>query len=302
MSHDSNPSYSSDGAQRTVGLLVIGDEILKGMTVDTNTHAAATALREHNVPLSRVAIVSDDQDDIVAEIRRMQNEVDVIITSGGVGPTHDDVTIKSIAVALDRKLSFNKEMAQLLREKMNGGDEDIELTEAQVKMATLPSRSNLRYLSENKSDWPVLQCRNIFVLPGVPEFFQKKIESLSVYLSSQLDRSVSYRVVLSVDEPSIVQALNGVVKNHPQVIFGSYPFVSHPEVKTVVTLEGRMIAGGISRNSTVFLDRRNLTQMQTVFSKEQMDLHVREALDELITALPDGSILRVDNNDGMLFN
>ena len=294
-------SFSSDVTQRSVGLLIIGDEILKGLTVDTNTHAAAKALWEQNVLLTRVVVVSDDQEEIMAEIRRLQNEVDVIITSGGVGPTHDDVTIKSVAAALDRKMVLDTEMAQLLQEKMNtgNGNDSVELSEAQIKMATLPANSTLRYLSDSKSDWPVLQCRNIFILPGVPEFFSKKIEALASYLSSQLKRSATYKLVLSVDEGSIVDALNAAVESHPHVSFGSYPFVSHPEFKTVVTLEGKMWKSGSSRNS--FVERRTSNKGQALFSKEQMDFHVKEALDELIRTLPKGSILRVDNNDCMLF-
>merc|ERR1711865_1329548 len=104
-----------------------------------------------------------------------------------------------------------------------------------IKMATLPSNAKLRYLSSD--EWPVLQCGKIFVLPGVPEYFNKKIENVAAYLSSQLERSVAYTIVLSIDEQAIVDILNDAVKNHPLVTMGSYPFVSHPEFKTVVTLE-----------------------------------------------------------------
>jgi FAD synthetase len=293
----SDISFSCNDTQRTVGLLIIGAEILKGMTVDTNTNAAAKALWGNNVLLSRVVVVSDDPEEIIAEVCRLQAEVDVIITSGGVGPTHDDVTIKSVAAALDRRMVFNDEMAQLLREKMNTGNDAL-LTEAQIKMATLPANCTLRYLSKNEEDWPVLQCRNVFVLPGVPEFFSKKVESLAEYLSTQLERSVTYKVVLSVDESSIVSALNAAVGRHPHVTFGSYPFVSHPNFKTVLTLEGKMPK--FNAHSS-FEEDCNVAGENVPFSKEQMDFHVRSALDELIDTLPQGSILRVDNNDDMLF-
>jgi molybdenum cofactor synthesis domain-containing protein len=291
---------SDDDIQRTVGLLIIGDEILKGIVSDTNTQAAAKALYGQNVLLSKVVVCSDDQEEIVAEIKRLQRDVDVIITSGGVGPTHDDVTMKSVAAAMDRGMVFHEEMARLLIEKMNNSNGE-EPTEAQIKMATLPSNAKLRYLSENPLDWPVLQCRNCFILPGVPQFFEKKVADLAVYLSSQLERSITYKVVLSVDEASIVDALNGVVSRHPQVSFGSYPFMDHPAVKTVLTLEGTMIKGGLTRtNSLSYLERKSLTKDRN--SKEEMDYNVRLALDDLINALPKDSILRVDNNDGLLFS
>ena len=212
------------------------------------------------------------------------------------GPTHDDVTIKSVADALGCEMVLHEEMEQLLREKMNSG-KDKELTEAQVKMATLPSSSKLRYLSDNPNEWPVLQCKNIFILPGVPEFFQKKIRNVAEYLSCQMERSVAYKVVLCEDEHSIVTALNQVVENHPNVTFGSYPFVSHPEYKTVITVEGRLMSGGRS-NSTVF----SRIMLDSARSKELMDRNVQLALDELINTLPKGSVLRVDNENLTFFD
>lgn len=276
----------SNARQRTVGILIVGDEILNGMTPDTNTHAAAVALKEHNVPLSKVVVVSDNQDSIVSEIHNMQKEVDVIITSGGVGPTHDDVTIKSVAAALDCSMEINDEMATLLKTKMNDNKED-ELTEAQVKMATLPSLSKLKYLSEIEGDWPVLQCSNIFILPGVPQFFQKKVEHVAKYLSTELERSVAFKVVLSIDEDAIVPILNSVVERNPLVSFGSYPFVDHPEYKTVVTLEGKRNLCELDDSSH---DRDNI----------DMDIHVKVALSDLVHALPDESVLRVENSGNEL--
>ena len=326
-------SYSGlSEMQRTVGLLIIGDEILKGLTADTNSQAAATALRKRNVLLKRVVVVSDNMEDIVEEIRRLQKEVDVIITSGGVGecgclspmafwffsydltshfhlsflalsklvlnvsgPTHDDVTVNSVAEALGCQMVLHEEMAELLRNKMNSGD-DTELTQAQVKMATLPDKSRLRYLSNDPEEWPVLQCKNIFILPGVPEFFEQKIDNVAEYLCCQLERSVAYKVVLRVDENSIVQTLNSVVENHPNVTIGSYPFVSHPEYKTVITVEGRLLLGGM-RNSSVYI-----RDMIDLSAKEIMDQKVQLALDDLINTLPEGSVLRVDNDDLTFFD
>jgi FAD synthetase len=295
--------------QKSVGILIIGDEILKGLTIDQNTNTAAKALRKECVRLARVVVVSDDQDEIAKEMRRLQGEVDVIITSGGVGPTHDDVTIKSVAASLNHEMVFNQEMADLLQKKMN--NESGELTPAQKKMAMLPSSAKLRYLSKSEDDWPVLQCRNVFILPGVPEFFSKKIENVAAYLSSQLERSAAFRLVLSIDEASIVDALNEAVIDHPNVSFGSYPFVSHPEFKTVLTLEGslyeantigdeppttRLVGRMVGRNSGIF-DPADVTT-----SKEMRDRYVRFALDDLINKLPKESILRVENDDLTPFN
>lgn len=276
---DSDSDVSSIGSnstisQRTVGIIIIGDEILKGLTPDTNTHAAATALNSNNVPLARVVVVSDDQDEIISEILKMNEQVDVIITSGGVGPTHDDVTIKSVAAALDSDMELNEEMAQLLRKKMgDDGSDEKYLSAAQKKMATLPACSKLRYLSGEDEEWPVLQCQNVFILPGVPQFFEKKVKHVASYLSTEFGRRVAFKVVLSVDENSIVPILNNVVENHTSVTFGSYPFVDHKDYKTVVTLEGG----------------------------RESDVNVKVALADLVNGLPPGSVLRVDNNNDLTF-
>jgi len=302
--------------------LVIGDEILKGRTPDTNLQAAALALRKHNVVLNCAVTVLDDLEEICHEIRRLQQQVDVIITSGGVGPTHDDVTIKSVAAALSCDMVLHEEMAELLRDKMNQKKDEnssnttdhknnattatatTELTDAQKKMAMLPSRPKLRYLSETPNDWPVLQCRNIFILPGILQLFAKKVQDVAEYLSCQLERSVAFRVVLSVDENSIVPILNKVVENHPSVTLGSYPFVGHPEYKTVITVEDRMLpcCGGGSGTAASDTERNRKDSMEGggFTGKELMDQNVQLALDELIHDLPQGSVLRVENDDNLL--
>jgi molybdopterin-biosynthesis enzyme MoeA-like protein len=209
---------------------------------------------------------------------------------------YPSVTLKGIAAALNCEMEFNEEMAQLLREKMNQSDETngAELTEAQRKMAFLPTCSKLRYLSRNPKDWPVLQCKNIFVLPGVPEFFAQKIENVAAYLSCQLERTTALKVVLKVDENSIVPILNEVVENHPNVSIGSYPFVSHPDFKTVITVEGRWISGGRSNSTIIRASMVDLNQ------KSASDCNVQMALNDLINRLPEGSVLRVDNDDMMM--
>eukprot|EP00547_Thalassionema_nitzschioides_P009318 CAMPEP_0194229806 /NCGR_PEP_ID=MMETSP0156-20130528/44078_1 /TAXON_ID=33649 /ORGANISM="Thalassionema nitzschioides, Strain L26-B" /LENGTH=637 /DNA_ID=CAMNT_0038962365 /DNA_START=188 /DNA_END=2101 /DNA_ORIENTATION=- len=284
-------SFDGDGNQRTVGVLIIGDEILKGLTADANTQAAAEALRAHNVPLAKVVFVSDCPVSIEQEIKRLQQEVDIVITSGGVGPTHDDVTIKSVANALGKNMVFHEGMAELLRNKMDNSQQPDKnkLTQAQIKMSTLPSNAKLKYISEEKTDWPTLQCHNIFILPGIPQYFAKKIKDLAKYLSSQLERSATYKVILSVDESSIVPILNDAVDAHPNVSFGSYPFVGRPDFQTVLTLESRAVEEGKDQLSV---------------SKDEMDNNVKRALDDLIYELEKrekGSILRVENDDRLSF-
>ncbi|KAL3822868.1 hypothetical protein ACHAXA_006232 [Cyclostephanos tholiformis] len=347
----SSPSWW--GRRPSVGLIVIGDEILKGMTPDSNIVVAAKALRSHNVSLARVSVISDNMDDIVNEIRRFVNDeenIDVIVTSGGVGPTHDDVTIKSVAEALGLSMEMNKEMAELLLEKMgsesagisvdivsaNGsGDEDPmealtrRLSVGQRKMATLPTSSVLHYLASNYSDhdcastsneWPILECQNIFILPGVPSYFEKKMKQLASYIPGiparitrdslrdesiglSLDRSAhlvrqaseasppprgeTYRIVLALKEDEIVSALNAAVAAHPYVTFGSYPLVlasDEDASRTIITLEGR------------FCDNSK----SSYFSKAEMDKNVETALEDLKSNLPEEGIVCVDAVDDLM--
>ena len=322
----------------SVALIVIGDELLKGMTPDSNIISAARALRANNVALARVSIISDDMSDIVEEIQRVTKEVDVVITSGGVGPTHDDVTIKSVAEALGLDMEIHFEMASLLLKKMsnNSTEEQVQSTTdqdglvrrmsvGQLKMATLPSKSELKYLTDNPDEWPVLKCDSIYILPGVPVYFEQKIQVLSKFLGeaeeegkagldvdispspSQLARSDTYRIVLSSEEDSIVNALNATVAAHPHVTFGSYPIVDNPDHKTIITLEGRFYNGGYTRSSSRLLDQARINNSGNddadnnalFFTKQEMDEHLSNALEDLKSRLPDESIISIDQSDDL---
>ena len=303
----------------TVALIVIGDELLKGLTSDANVLSASRALRSYNVSLSRVSIISDDSQIIVDEIKRIRDEVDVVITSGGVGPTHDDVTVKSVAVACNSEIVFDADMARLLIEKMGCGEANNgkttdellqQLPEGMRKMASIPKGATLRYLStDSKDEWPVLQCNNIFILPGVPNYFQNKIEQLAAYLSSPVTmaeiteqdytsakrdtalkrlsssspplRSNTYRVILSADENSIVSQLNATVQANPNVIFGSYPLIDHKDYKTIITIEGRFYNGGYTKGSERFLSRA-LSDSSRIKEQQVSDTDMKESMGSAI--------------------
>lgn len=328
----------------SVALIVIGDELLKGQTSDANVLSASRALRSHSVSLARVSIISDDPQTIVDEIKRISTDVDAVITSGGVGPTHDDVTVRSVAEACGSRIEFNPEMARLLLEKMGDGQVDenkstdellVDLPEGMRKMACIPIGATLRYLSGVKDEWPVLECNNVFILPGVPDYFSRQIEQLAAYLStvaepsskdavksegvllrrfsfgSPPERSDTYRLILSTEENSIVSALNATVQANPHVSFGSYPLVDHPEFKTIITLEGRFYNGDLIKGSghwrrlndtnpaTEDQSQSNdvTTRQSLCFSKDEMDKHVKTALEDLVSRLPPESIVKVDTSD-----
>jgi len=253
----------------SAALVIIGDEILKGKCCDTNAPFAAKELRAAGVPLQRIVTVPDDLDCIAEEIRSCMQGYDLVVTSGGLGPTHDDVTIRAVADALGQHLQCNAEMVSHLR-KVQGVDKGGTLSEEFEKMAELPELSRLLWPpgtgDDGKQKWPILQCNNIFVLPGVPQFFEGQLRDIADNFV-EARKVHACKVVLSIEEGSIVSLLNAVVEEHKDVNFGSYPFVGNQSRKTAITLEGN--------------------------SQELVDT----ALQGLVGRLPSGSVLRVEQDD-----
>lgn len=262
----------------SAALVIIGDEILKGKCCDTNGPFAAKELRTKGVPLQRIVTVPDDRASIVNELRACMQQFDLVITSGGLGPTHDDITIVALAEALGQELQHNAEMDAHLR-KVYGIEAGSSLSVEAAKTAQLPEFSRLLWpprpedeQSEGSEDhteqWPILKCDNVFVLPGVPQFFEYHLHAIVEHFV-EARKLYTFKVVLGMDEGSILSALNAMVIQHPAVNFGSYPFISqgHNLSKTVITLEG---------------------------SSQKL---VDAALEGLIGQLPTDAILRVEHDD-----
>ena len=203
-----------------------------------------------------------------------------------------------------------------------------QLSIGQQKMATLPTSSVLQYLTGEggTEEWPLLQCQNIFVLPGVPEFFERKIKSVAAYLPSttpqraedvglEMDHSplrqgkqcppsnsrrVSYRIVLSLDEDAIVSALNAAVEAHPHVSFGSYPMFNNSECRTIITLEGRVHNKASTTNDAISNGTGDDVQSSSIyFSKDEIERNLESALDNLKSSLPEEGIVFIDTNDDL---
>lgn len=204
-----------------------------------------------------------------------------------------------------------------------------QLSIGQQKMATLPKTSVLQYLTgdiddpaKSPDEWPILRCQNIFILPGVPVYFERKMKKLAAYLPFALpqqtydvglnvnsqpekqpplavpllpSRTNPYRIVLSVDEDSIVSTLNAAVVAHPHVSFGSYPLVNNPDCKTIITLEGRLTNGSTIMDNDMD-DSSNGTKF---FSKIEMERNLEIALTDLKSKLPEEFILSIDTRDDL---
>ena len=214
----------------TAGLIVIGNEILSGKVVDTNSAFLAQQLRAFGVTLRRMVVIPDEVDIIAAEVRAMQPTVDVMFTSGGVGPTHDDVTIAGIAQGLGRPVVRHPVLERTLR-----GHFGEKLNDAHLKLAEVVEGTELEYHGDRS--FPTFRVENIYVLPGIPEIFRDKVAALQPRFSSA---PFHLRVVYSRAGESVIAAhLNRTLEQFPELLLGSYPKLNDPEYRVRITLESK---------------------------------------------------------------
>jgi molybdenum cofactor synthesis domain-containing protein len=218
---------------RTAAALIIGNELLSGKIAEQNLFVLAKTLRSIGVKLCRVVMILDEMDVIVRELRELSRDHDLLFTSGGVGPTHDDLTIEAVARAFDAGITLSAEIERLLR-----GYYGEAITEGHLLMARVPEGARL--VSSVKVPWPTVVMRNVWVLPGVPEIFQMKMEQVKSEL--QGDKPfVSFAVFTQLDEGEIKALLDRVVAAYPDVDIGSYPKWNEPRYKTKLTFDATSI-------------------------------------------------------------
>lgn len=195
--------------------LIIGNEVLTAKVAEANGAHVLKRCRERGVEVQSVHFVRDDVDSIVEAIQLVRRRVKFLITSGGVGPTHDDVTVRAVALALNREVVRLPEMEARIRSYY--GDRPVP-AEA-MRMAEGPAGSTL--LASEDVRFPVLECNGIFMLPGVPQLFRVQFEAV---LERMPGRPLSLRqLYLSVGEADIAAALDAVALAKPNVQIGSYP-------------------------------------------------------------------------------
>ena len=215
---------------RTAAALIIGNEILTGKIKDENTHVLAAELRRLGIRLSRVVICPDDIDVIAADLKTLGRAHDLVFTSGGVGPTPDDVTLPAVAKAFDLPLERSPLIEGLIR-----GYWGDKTTDGHLRMADVPRGAEL--LSNPEVPWPVICVENVSVLPGVPEIFRLKLRMLRERIGADAP-FVSRSLYTRCDEGSIAALLDEVGHLHPAVEIGSYPRWRHEEYKVKLTFDG----------------------------------------------------------------
>jgi molybdenum cofactor synthesis domain-containing protein len=219
----------------TAGLVVIGDEILSGKTADTNTPFLIAELRGLGVALREIAVVPDSLDEIAAAISRLSAHHDLVFTSGGVGPTHDDVTLLGVARAFDAPIERHPVLEQMMRAYFDSRGQP--LPERNLRMADVPRGATL--VTADNLHWPVLQVGNVYVLPGVPEVFRRKF--LAIRERFRVLPFHLRQLFLREEEALIADHLDEVVAAHPAVSIGSYPrWTPAPDGhKVKITVEGK---------------------------------------------------------------
>lgn len=197
-----------------VAAVVIGNEVLTAKVTEANGAWLIRRLRERGLLLQSVHVVLDDVDAIVEAVSAARRKAKWLITSGGIGPTHDDLTVRAVALALGRPVVRLPEMEAMVRDHYGE-----RMTEEALRLADAPEGAELLY--QPGARYPVLACDDVFMLPGVPVLFRLQLETVLARLPTH---AVHIQMLyLSAIEPEIARALDRVAREMPDVAFGSYP-------------------------------------------------------------------------------
>lgn len=236
--------------------LIVGNELLSGKVAEANLVELARALRPLGVRLARASMLPDELPVLTREIKLLARDYPVVFTSGGVGPTHDDITIDAVAAAFGVKPVEDPTLAGLIRRAY--GDR---CTPTHLRMALVPAGAKLA-LSPSGA-WPTPVFENVWMLPGVPEVFREKLDTIRAWVRGP-SPFVSLAVYTKLDEPSLKLLIDQSVEAHPEVDVGSYPRWFEPSYKTKITFDARDRAA------------------------------VERAAREFVASLPEGALVRVE--------
>lgn len=215
---------------QTAAALVIGSEILTGKIRESNVNLLAKELFRLGIELRRVVVCPDEIDTIAGDVDWLRRRHDWLITSGGVGPTHDDVTIKAVAQAFGRSVIESAELQDRIRafvgERYNEGH---------LRMSRIPEGAQL--LVTDEVPWPTVLIENVFVLPGLPKVFQMKMQVLRQHLAS--DVTFTTRALYTTRrETELVGELDRLADENPEVAIGSYPVWGNERYRVKLTVDG----------------------------------------------------------------
>ena len=220
--------------QPTASMLVIGDELLSGRTQDANMHHLANKLTEIGINLSEARFIRDDAAVIVSNIVELSTKFDYLFTSGGIGPTHDDITTDCVAEAFGRQVSVRSDAFNILKKYYDG--KGIELNEARLRMARIPEKADL--IENLISGAPGYIIENVYVMAGVPRIFQSMLQTVLPNLKKGTP-TLSISIKLYKGEGDIALELEQIVKAFSKLNFGSYPFNENGIHGTNIVIRGK---------------------------------------------------------------
>jgi molybdenum cofactor synthesis domain-containing protein len=239
---------------KTAAIILIGNEILSGKVTDLNAAYLCRELRTLGVDVRKISVIADDVGLIAQEVAEFAKRYEFVFTSGGVGPTHDDVTIEGVAKGLGVRVvehpTLVSRLEQLYRRPLN---------DARLKMAQVPDGAELL---ADELLFPVIAVNNLYIFPGVPEIFREKFDAIKERFRDQPFHLVN--VYVRIGEGTLATYLNELLSRYPNLLLGSYPDFSNPDYKVKVTLESK--------------DRDYLNQ----------------ALKEFVESLPQDGLVRVE--------
>jgi FAD synthetase len=214
----------------TAGIVVIGNEVLSGKVTDVNSPYLCRELRSLGVDVERILTIPDVIETIADDVLAMSKAYDFVFTSGGIGPTHDDLTLDGVARAFGRALVRSESIAGRL-ERAQGKPPN----ESQLKMAMVPEGASL--IDAGDLWFPVVVVENVYIFPGVPELLVKKF--LSVRDRFRGEPFLLKNVYVKRRESDIAASLNELLREFPELLLGSYPKFSEEGSHVLLTLESR---------------------------------------------------------------
>jgi len=242
---------------KSAGIVIIGNEVLSGKTEDTNSHFLCQELRSLGVEVRRISVIPDETELIGKEVIAFSREFDLVFTTGGVGPTHDDVTMEGIALGFGVKVIRHPELEQHLRERHGK-----KINEARLRMAEVPEGAEL--VGEDSLYATIVKLRNVYIFPGIPRIMRERFQAIK----EEFRDAPFYLKVIYIKEGEgvIASILNDLLASFPKLLLGSYPVLGKPEYKVKLTLE----------------------------SKDEN--YLNQAFQKLLGTIPEGAIYRIEGN------
>jgi molybdenum cofactor synthesis domain-containing protein len=218
----------------TAALLVIGDEILSGRTKDKNIGAIADTCTAIGIDLKEVRVVPDEEPEIVAALNAVRAKYDYVFTTGGIGPTHDDITADCVAKAFGVALDVHPEAVAVLKERLakTGG----EMNEARLRMARIPRGAAL--VANKISGAPGFWIGNVITMAGIPSVMQAMLDEVLPKLKTGA-KLQSETIKADAKEGDVGTELGAIATAHPETIIGSYPFIDERGPNTNIVVRAR---------------------------------------------------------------